>query len=414
VAWTGALPGDGIGGLLRAAHAPSAASFRSALGAHFEPVLAFVFADDAGAGGMQIAGGVPRRGADTGLAPAPARGEEFAWHGTLPFEALPFEALGATWLVAADRPPERPGAVRGEWLWRPGVRAARIQELLRSESQRGPLALRQIAAIQTDVTAPGAPSLVRDVLALAGDPSALGAEAREVASLLSEWDGRAGADSVGAALYYAFLERLVHDALEARLGAELAARYLALPQAHPVHVVTELVAAAAGRTDGAAEDAERARLVEIIGRSLRETWLWLSVHSGPNREKWNWGRLHPVTFRPLGPFALLGPPPAALGPFPVGGSDDTVACAEYDRRAPFDVRVASTWRLAIDADQLDQGLTSLAPGESEHFDHPHASDGIERWLAGQPRLLVASPLLIDETTRARLVLEPASAPATPR
>jgi hypothetical protein len=76
--------------------------------------------------------------------------------------------------------------------------------------------------------------------------------------------------------------------------------------------------------------------------------------------------------------------------------------------------VASTWRLAIDADQLDQGLTSLAPGESEHFDHPHASDGIERWLAGQPRLLVASPLLIDETTRARLVLEPASAPATPR
>lgn len=416
VAWTGALPGEGISALLRAARAPTAAAFRAALATHHEPVLTFLFADDDGAGGMQVAGSVPRRAADTGLAPAPARGEGFAWSGTLPFAALPAATLGARWLVAADRAQERSGAVRGEWLWRPGDRAARIDALLASAAAHGPLELRDVAEIQTDVASARAPDLVRDALVLAGDRTALGAEAREVASVLGAWNGDASADSVGAALYHAFLERLVHDALVMRLGASLAERYLALREAHPVHVVASLLAAAArttapGGDAGAAPEGlggERARLAEIIRRSLRETWLWLSVHAGPNREKWTWGRLHPVTFQPVGPFALLGAPPASLGPFPIGGSDDTIACAGWDRRAPFGVSVASTWRFAIDADQLDQGLSSLAPGESEHYDHPHASDGIERWLAGRPRLLVASRLLIDETTRARLVLEPAA------
>jgi len=411
LAWTGALPGDGVGALLRAARTTSAAGFRAALAAHHEPVLAFVFADEDGAGGMQVAGGVPRRGADTGLAPAPARGEGFVWRGTLPADALPAASVGAGFVVAADRTPDRPGAVRGEWLWRPGDRAGRIETLLREASVRGPLELRQLATIQTDVALARAPDLVRDALVLAGDPAALGAEAREVATLLGTWDGSTAAESVGAALYHAFLERLVHDALEARLGAELAARYIALREAHPVHVVASLVADAARRPEPAADAPpdERARLAEIIRRSLRETWLWLSVHAGPNRDKWAWGRLHPVSFRPVGPFALLGAPPATLGPFPIGGSGDTIACSGWDRRAPFDVTVASTWRFAIDASQLDQGLSSLAPGESEHFDHPHATDGIERWLAGRPRLLVASRLLIDETTRARLELEPAPA-----
>jgi len=410
VAWTGALPGNGVGALLRAARATSAAGFRAALAAHHEPVLAFVFADEDGAGGMQVAGGVPQRGADTGLAPAPARGEGFVWRGTLPAHALPAASLGAGFLVAADRTAARAGAVRGEWLWRPGDRAARIETLLREASARGPLELRQLAVIQTDVASVRAPEIVRDALVLAGDPAALGAEAREVATLLAAWDGSAAADSVGAALYHAFLERLVHDALEVRLGADLAARYLALREAHPVHVVASLVAAAARRPEPAADALadERGRLAEIIRRSLRETWLWLSVHAGPNREKWAWGRLHRVTFRPVGAAALLGAAPASLGPFPIGGSTDTIACAGWERGAPFDVTVASTWRFAIDASQLDQGLSSLAPGESEHFDHPHAADGVERWLAGRPRLLVASRLLIDETTRSRLELEPAA------
>ena len=414
LAWTGGHAGDGIGALLRAARATNAAGFRAALAEHHEPVLALVFVDAEGGGGLQVAGSVPRRGLATSLAPVPGRTDSYDWKGALPLDALPQATLagGASWLVAADAPLAK-GGVRGDWLWRSGARARRIDALLREATARGPLELRDLASMQADVRSEDTLSLLRVALELAGDPKALGAEAREVAQILAGWDGDASAESPGAALWYVFVERLAAELLGARLGPELLARYLALPQATPLHALATLLEAArapARRGDaddgGPATSAEREAVVTAIQRSLRESWLFLSVKAGSNREKWGWGRLHTLTFRPLGLASQAGGTRSAFGPFPFDGDDATIAAAEYDRRRPFEVRVASTYRFAVDTAQLDQALTALAPGESEHPGHAHETDGIARWREGKPRLLGTSRLLIDETTRSRLLLEP--------
>jgi hypothetical protein len=70
------------------------------------------------------------------------------------------------------------------------------------------------------------------------------------------------------------------------------------------------------------------------------------------------------------------------------------------------VLLASTYRFAIDTAAMDQALVGLAPGQSEHPRHPHASDGLQRWREGRPGLLVTSPLLVEELSSSRLVLEP--------
>jgi penicillin amidase len=196
LAWTGARAGDGIGAMLRAARATNTAQFRAALAGHHEPVLAIVFADADGAAGLQVAGFVPRRGLATNLAPVPGRTDLYDWKGALPLEGLPQATLqgGGSWLIAADAPLSR-GGVRGEWFWRGGNRERRIESLLRQAERRGPMEVRDLAEMQADVASPEERQLVATALALAGDPSTLGAEAGEVAQVLSAWDGRASADS---------------------------------------------------------------------------------------------------------------------------------------------------------------------------------------------------------------------------
>jgi acyl-homoserine lactone acylase PvdQ len=83
-----------------------------------------------------------------------------------------------------------------------------------------------------------------------------------------------------------------------------------------------------------------------------------------------------------------------------------VSAAEYDRADPFAVRVASTFRFAVDLAALDQVLITLAPGQSEHPGHPTFDDAVPRWREGRLHLLATAPLLVQESSRAFLLLEP--------
>lgn len=409
LAWTGALPGDGVTGLLRAARAANAAELRAALREHHEPILAVAYADDRGAAGLQLAGTLPRRRLDTGGVPVPGRSGDYDWTGTVPFDLLPELPLTGdrSIVVAADgRIGPLDAADDIEWLWRPGDTAARLETLLAAAIAEGPLDVLRLAALSRDVYGERARRVAAAALVLAGDPSTLGSEAREVAAALSRWDGSLAAESVGGAMFQLLLQRITRELLVERLGEPLAIRYARLPQTAPTVLVERWLQEAASAPPGEAP-AERDALADLVRRALRETWLWLNVRAGPNRERWAWGRLHALRFRPQGLFpASAAEQDAALGPFPLGGDDLTVSEGGYDAFDPFEVRVASTHRFAIDTAQLDQAVTALVPGQSEHPGSVHLADAVPDWLAGRPRLLLTSPLLVEETTRERLWLRP--------
>jgi penicillin amidase len=141
--------------------------------------------------------------------------------------------------------------------------------------------------------------------------------------------------------------------------------------------------------------------------SLGGTWLQLSSELGLIREKWSWGRLHPLRFRALGAGSPLG---TDLGPFPYSGDGASVQVADHRPLDSFAVRTVSTFRFAIDAAALDEALASLAPGLSEHPGHPHRADALARWIPGKPTLLATSRLVVEETAVNELLLEPAAPP----
>jgi penicillin G amidase len=410
LSWAGARVG-GAGGLpawLAVARARGEEDLLAALARVGEPAVAVVYADSAGAAGMQVAGWIPRHPLPTGLVPVEGRARLFDWQGPVEFALLPNQRLaaGRGWAIAADNAfaPGADGAA-AEWLWRSGERARRVDSLLREAALAGPLELRQVARLQGDVGEPRARSLVASALVLAERGERLPPEANELIGLLREWDGRSTPNSVGAAAFHVFLSCLTTELFERHLGEELTRRYLALPFVDPGQVVFGIVDAAADRDAGGGW-ADPVVVGAAVRASLREAWLQLSYRLGSNRRKWHWGGLHLLRFQPFGPVAPRDAEIAPLGPFAAGGSGSTLNTAEYAEGDDYGVLLASTYRFAIDTAAMDQALVGLAPGQSEHPRHPHASDGLERWREGRSSLLVTSPLLVEELSSARLVLEP--------
>jgi acyl-homoserine lactone acylase PvdQ len=336
----------------------------------------------------------------------PSRNPAFAWTETLPAAALPRRRLGSgsDWVIAADR--SLAGRESGiEFFWLPGDRARRIDALLRAATRAGEVRLATLGEMLGDRQAGAADGLLALALAHAAPEGKASREEREVVAALREWDRDSGRGSSGAAVYHVFLARLLRALFEPSLGPELLARYLALPRVNG----TELVSAAlrAAERGGAPEQpwSDPGFVRHAVRTSLREAWIALSVELGTNRERWAWGRLKRLRFEPLWRDAWRGDP-GALGPFPYGGDPGSVAVAEHAPLGPWAPRLVSSWRFVADAGDLDQALTALAPGQSEHAGHPNATDGIERWIADRLALLSTSDPVIDDGPTHRLALVP--------
>ena len=132
-----------------------------------------------------------------------------------------------------------------------------------------------------------AAALISVALGAAGPVEMLSVEAQEIAQHLAEWDGHSTPDSVGAAAYHVFVERLGGAMFSLLLGEELTGRYRALSQVDVAQVVLALMRTPAGDEPGSALDAERIR--GVVRESLRRSWLQLSFHLGASCEKWRWG-----------------------------------------------------------------------------------------------------------------------------
>jgi penicillin amidase len=261
--------------------------------------------------------------------------------------------------------------------------------------------------LQADVLSARAPERVRLVLDLAGSIESLPPEARHVASILQHWEGSLDAESRGAAAWHVLVGRLLDHVLERPLGQDLLRRYLALRGMHPEGLLDALLEMALASQPDPDAFVDAASLADAVRESLRETGLSLRVELGANPEKWLWGRLHTLRFRPFGWPAFAWAGDAAPDPVPFGGDGVTVAVGEYDPAGSYDVRVVAAYRMVVDLASPELALSALAPGQPEHPADPRRDAGVARWLAGRPGLLATHPFVVDEGAQAHLVLLPA-------
>lgn len=412
LAWTGARSGDGLTSLIGIPRSDSSQQLRARLQDHHEPVVAAVFADAAGAGGLQVAGWLPRRVLPTSLQPVPGRLRSYDWTVRIPYDELPSAALVAPedarpgdlepdWLAVSDAgwSGKRTGAPEdAEWLWRSGRRAARLDRLLGRFVARGRVDLRDVVEIQRDTVAAGGTAFVRSVVAIIADVK-LAPEESEMLEILRGWDGDLRPASRAGAVHAVLLEELSEAFFARPMSEPLFERYRSLPQARISNVTRGVVLAAALSPDAAGwADPERVR--PLVREALRRTWARLVHELGPNRERWSWGRLQNARF---GRFAPFGPGGVELDG-PLGGGESSLATAAHD--SSFRVVRATTYRMAVDLSVSEEMLATLAPGQLEHATHPHYGDAVGQWRAGHPTVLRTAPGLIDATQERVLALEP--------
>ncbi len=424
LAWTGSRPGNGIASFLEVVQARDASGLVAALRSHHEPVVAVVYADNQGQGGMQWAGWLPRRTLPSRLVPVPGRMRIYDWRGPIPYEDLPIirlgtEALGEgrserAWVAVADGGLSA-GLSRAEieWSWQPGVRQRRLERILiemmanefeGSGANQIPerLDLRSAAELVVDVRDVEATEVVPAISSIANQVAPLRPEAKEILSILSRWDGELSASSQGAAAYAVLIQSIFDRLFRPVLGDVLLERYLALPGVRPQSLVARVLVAADRRME-AGGWTDRDHVTRIVHEGLRQTWVVLSQRLGPDRRDWQWGGLHGLEFE------AFGPDPSGSLQLPelrVGGGDATLSSTAFGISEDFQTDRATLYRMAVDLSAPDRMLTSLAPGQSEFPESAHFGDGLEGWAKGRPGLLLMSRVLVEDETTARLILEP--------
>ncbi len=361
------------------------------------PMQNVVYAHTDGTFGFVAAGRLPVRSGDSGNRPVPGWTGEHDWRGFVPFEALPQRHNPADGVIvnANNRVAARdyPYLISNDWP--PGFRAARIDEMLNSIAIHSP---DTFARIQTDVRSKGATALLATMLAaLPPDTSH-----RDIATLLSDWDGDMNRDRPEPLIYAAWASHLRTALIDDELG-EFAASYRGLRTRALVNILTRRpVWCDDTRT------AARETCADIVEAALDTAMADLRDVHGNNPDDWRWGAAHAVTFtHPLLRF-VPGASNLLNTPLPTGGGDHTVNRGTYFQATPgvFPHIHGAGLRAIFDMASPGKARFMIAPGQSERMASAHYDDMAVPWRNGRYIVLEGDLETLRETATTVLNLTP--------
>jgi penicillin amidase len=385
--------------LVDVACAPDFASFRETLRGLSCPGQNVVYADVDGSIGYQLTGRYPVRRSGDGTTPVPGWSAEHEWDGWVPFEELPWAMdPDRGWIATANNRTHDDGYPHliGRDL-HPPFRASRIAELI--EGVSAPITALHMAGMQTDVGSIPARTLLPRLTALEPETD----DQRWALGRLRAWDGAQRADSVEAALYQAWLERLAWSLLGANGDRGPFDRYFASRDRFVCLALPSLLE----RDPPPWADPDGVGWPTLLRLALGDAIALLTERLGPDRERWRWGAAHRVRFaHPLARLPGVAPMFVA-GEHEIGGDEQTVLRVAADGRGSFDAAVVPTWRLVADLGDLDASMAVLPTGQSGNPASPHWSDQAPLWIDGRLRPAPVTRAAVEAAARRRLTLRPA-------
>jgi len=389
-------------GLLSLQHATSFESFRKPFEDFPSLPLNLVYADTSGDIGWQSVGLAPVRKRGYGTIPLDGSDPAVGWEeDPLPFEHLP-RAFNpeAGFIATANNQP----LVQGEESffgidYAEGYRVQRIGELI---SARTDWDLLGSAAIQMDeLVIPWRD--MRDIVlaAPATEPDAVRA-----LEILRAWDGRAAADSEGAAVYELFVADLVSKLVTAKAPKS---KDWAMGQGFSPLTphTTFFFRRASHLVRLLREQPDRWLDVswpEAIARSLGAAVQTLRRLRG--NQSWAWGQVRTLTF--VHPFGEKRPMDKVfnIGPFPWGGDASTLGQAAVNLLSPTDNSpFVVSMRMTLDVGNWDANRFVLPGGQSGNPLSPHYRDQIDLWRAGDAIDIAWSEDAIQRRTKTTLLLQ---------
>jgi penicillin amidase len=317
---------------------------------------------------------------------------------------MPHVADPETGFVAsANNQPDTDGC--GAFLgvdWIEGYRQARIVELL---AARRDWDVRTMLALQVDqYSLPW-----RELREIVLTAPAVTTEARDAQTMLGEWDGVVGADSVPAAIFELFLTEMIQRMVQAKArrardwGLGKGVSVLGPHAILSLRRVGHFVRHARSQPQGWFARPWGEEIADALTTVIRR----LRARHGTDPHQWRWGRVRPLTLRhPFGqrtPFQHV----FNLGPLPWGGDANTVAQASVDLLEPTANPIAiASLRMVIDCGDWEACRYALPGGQSGNPASPHYDDLLPAWSRGDGVPIAWSPAAIDRAVRVSLQLVP--------
>jgi len=412
--WVGMEQNDVVTALAKMAMATNVDEFREALRYWDVPAQNFVFADVHGNIGYVMAGAIPTRAKGQALLPSPGWTGAYEWTGLIPFEELPqITNPPQHFIVTANNravDDAYPHYITHEWL--NGYRAARIRDLLTS---KGKLSLSDMATIQADQYSLPAEQIVPHMLSVAAR-TRLAVQAQDI---LRTWNYQLSPESAGAAIYTTFLRKLERLVFSAVLGDDdtLLQSYLG--------VGTTILAVMNGYASRSRpllirllNERDDSWFAESVVPDGPRSWTTALLHAfeaaldelreklGNDPARWQYGKIHRVTFGHV--LGAVKPLEKIFnrGPYPAGGDIDTINMGAVVPNQPETVVTVPSFRQIANLADLAASLSMHAPGQSGHPSSKHYDDFIKPWRNVEYHPMLFDHEMIDENAEGKLTMRP--------
>jgi penicillin amidase len=403
VRWTGHEMSDDFGAILKVNRATSWQDFLAAIKNYKVPAQNFIYADSSGTIGYALAGKIPLRRDKNGFLPYSGWEGKGDWIGELPFEKMPKQANPASGFIATANN-KMTAQSRGVYFgnaWEPDSRIQRITQLL---SEKKMLAIEDFKRMHTDVQSYHAKKMLAPILS-ALEKASLPEQERYLLDILESWDFNESWDSVPATIYNAIFVHLLRNALEDEMGVEIFEEFNYWTN-FPIRAMENLVMLPDSDWWDDKNTPEHEKMDAIILKSFKGALQELNEKMGDGPGFWEWGLLHKVTFtHPLGkqqPFDRI----FNAGPYPIGGSPNTIAKAEFRFFRPYRVDAGASMRQIVDLADPDRTWSVIAGGQSGQPFSDHFDDQIQLWLAGRYKIARMARDEIAKYASAKQVFRP--------
>lgn len=413
--WVGHAPSHLMEALLGLNDAETIEEATEALRQWDVPAQNVLLADVRGNIAWRLAGRIPRRENHLGATPGLGWTGSDEWSGFIPFEELPrLDNPPSGVIVTANNKPvgdEYPYYLGLEFD--AGWRAARIEQLL---AERERFSVRDIEDIQLDTQSLFAAQLVRWIVLInSADPW----EKTAIQSL-RKWNLRMDPDSTPALVFHHVLIELLAMVFGDKLGATTAAYYGG--SVSPIFPFSSHM------------DRAQGKLLELLDANEASAW-YTDVASGVRRDRdqllqealtravrrirdslgdsalrWQWGRVHQVSYQhPLGSARFLGNI-FNRGPIPIGGDNTTVLQTRYTPQSPIGmVQVIPTWRAIFEVGAWERMQSVTPTGQSGHPLSETYDDQIAMWREGVYHTMAWRRETVEKVTVSQLALSPLDA-----
>ncbi|MDA1315354.1 MAG: penicillin acylase family protein [Acidobacteria bacterium] len=381
---------------LRMDQAQSWEEFREACSYSRIPSENMVWADREKNIGYQAVGVSPIRPNHSGLVPVPGDGR-YEWDGFLPIKALPnvlnpekgFYGTANNYTV----PDGYPYWEALHYTWGDQMRAARVEEVLDSGRHMTLVDMMRLQHDELTVAGRNIVPLLREIEI--GDP-----KVKQIRDRLLDWNYVMDKDSVEAAIYATFEQRLRNNVRD-HVVPEEARR--AIGGINTKRMIDWLVA-----PDGRFGEAPVAGRDAILADSLKQTLADLQKRFGPDISTWKYGQeafkhvliRHSMT-------AAVSPDLRRrldVGPFPRGGYGGTV----HNTGGGDNQTSGASFMIVVDTSDWDNSVGLNTPGQSGNPDSPHYRDLFELWARGKYFPIFYSRAKVDSVTESTTSLGPVS------